>query len=90
MTPEVRNIDFFVSHENISVFKTVVELDCGVGGLGFKSPSSILLEKKPVLCHEWSGMMETHALYRKVGKKFSYGVVFDFAVEQPQLFRKLH
>ena len=35
-------------------------------------------------------MVETHALYRSVGKKIvSLGGVFDLAVEQPQLFRKL-
>ena len=39
--------------------------DCGVRGLGFKSPGSILiLEQKPVLYHEWSGMVGTYALYR--------------------------
>ena len=37
--------------------------DCGVGGVGFKSPGSIL-EQNPVLYHEWSGMDGTHALYR--------------------------
>ena len=29
----------------------------------------LLLEQKPVLYHEWSGMVETHSLYRSVGKK---------------------
>ena len=38
--------------------------NCVVRGLWFKSPGSILLEQKPVLYHEWSGMVETHALYR--------------------------
>ena len=45
---------------------------------------SASIEQKPVLYHEWSGMVETHALYRLVGeKKVSYGGVFDLAVEQP-------
>ena len=35
-------------------------------------------------------MVGTQALYRQVGKKIvSCGGVFDLAVEQPQLFRKL-
>ena len=39
--------------------------DCGVGALLFKSRVRILLlEQKPVLYHEWSGVVETHALYR--------------------------
>ena len=38
---------------------------------------------------EWSLMVETHALHRYVVKKSLVGV-FDLAVEQPQLFRKLH
>ena len=40
--------------------------DCGVRGLGFKSPSIFLLiEQEPVLYHECMviGMVETHALY---------------------------
>ena len=37
----------------------------------------LLLEQKPVLYDEWSGMMETHAQY------CYYGGVFDFSVEQP-------
>ena len=37
-------------------------------GLGFKSRARfLLLEQKPVLYHEWSGMVETHALYRLSG-----------------------
>ena len=35
-------------------------------------------------------MVGAHALYRQVGKKIvTSGGVFDLAVEQPQLFRKL-
>ena len=49
----------------------------------------LLLEQKPVLYHQWSGMVETCALYRQVGEKnITHGRVFDLAVEQPQLFRK--
>ena len=44
-------------------------------------PGSILLELKAVLYHEWSGMVETHALYRYVGFKVFYAGVFDLAVE---------
>ena len=64
--------------------------DCGVRGLGFKSPGSILTSRtETVLYHEWSGMVETHALCGSVGeKKVSYGGVFDLADEQPQRFRK--
>ena len=66
--------------------------DCGVRGLGFKSPSSILTSRT-----------ETSSLSRVVrdggdpfsvplsGQKIvSHGGVFDLAVEQPQLFRKLY
>ena len=46
--------------------------------------------QKPVLYHERSGMVGTQALYRQVGKIIvSCGGVFDLAIEQPQLFRKL-
>ena len=46
--------------------------DCGVRGFGFKSRARFLhLEKKPVLYHEWSGMVEAHALHRYVGEKKS-------------------
>ena len=34
-------------------------------------------------------MVGTHVLYHKWVKKVSCGGVFDLAVEQPQLFRKL-
>ena len=34
-------------------------------------------------------MVGTHALYRYMVKEVSCGGVFDLAVEQPQLFRKL-
>ena len=37
--------------------------DCGVIGHGFKSQARfLLLEPKPVLYHEWSGIVETNAL----------------------------
>ena len=65
--------------------------DCGVRGLGFKSPGSILTSRT-----------ETSSLSRVVNdgwdrcsvtlsdeKKVSCCGVFDLAVEQPQLFRKL-
>ena len=65
--------------------------DCGVRGLWFKSQGSILTSRT-----------ETSSLLRVVrdgwdpcsiplsgGKKVSYGAVFDLAVEQPQLFKKL-
>ena len=41
--------------------------DCGVRGLGFKSPGSILTSRTGTIkfsYHEWSGMVGTHALYR--------------------------
>ena len=38
--------------------------DCGVRGRGLKSQSRFFFqEEKPVLYHEWSGMVETHSLY---------------------------
>ena len=52
----------------------------------------LLQEPQRVFYHEWSEMAETQALYREVGEKKSslaHGV-FDLAVEQPQLLRKLH
>ena len=52
----------------IVMTQPVVELvvtDCGVRGLGCKSPGSILTSRiEPVLYHEWSGMVGTHALCR--------------------------
>ena len=49
----------------------------------------LLLEQKPVLCHEWSGMVKTCSVPLSGWKK-SPAVVSSMAVEQPQLFRKLH
>ena len=39
--------------------------DCGVRGLGFKSSGSILTSRTETsYFQEWSGMVDTHALYR--------------------------
>ena len=73
---------------NISLYVLGRVTDCGVRGLGFKSRARfLLLEQKQVRYHEWSGMVESPALYRYVAEKKSPTV--ELAVEQPQLFRKL-
>ena len=46
--------------------------DCGVRGLGFKSLGSIISSRTETSSkHEWSGMMETNALYRSMGENKS-------------------
>ena len=51
-------------------------------------PGSILTSRTETSSlHEWSGIVET--MLCRV-KKVSYGEVFDLAIEQPQLVRKLH
>ena len=62
LNPTILSSSFHSAHGRVT--------NCGVSGLGFKSPGSILLlEQKPFLYHEWSGMAKTHDLYRKVGDK---------------------
>ena len=67
--------------------------DCGVRGLGFKYPCSILTSRTEtnslsrVVRDGWDP--RSNALIKWV-KKVPCGGVFDMAVEQPQLFRKLN
>ena len=64
-----------------------------VRGLGFKSPGSILTSRTETssLSRVVRDGWDPCSLYREVGeKKVSRGGVIDLAVEQPQLFRKLH
>ena len=65
--------------------------DCGVRGLVFKSPGSILTsgtENSSIsrLVRDAGDPFSVPLSGRKI---VSYGEVFDLAVEQPQLFRKL-
>ena len=49
----------------------------------------LLLEQKPVLYHEWSGMVIISTFSVPLsGKIVSDDGVFDLTVKQPQLFRK--
>ena len=65
--------------------------DCGVRGVGFKSQGSILTSTTDSLsCTSSQGWLEPMLCTGKWVKKMaSCGGVFDLAVEQPQLFRKL-
>ena len=66
--------------------------DCWVRGLWFKSPGSILTSRTETSSLSrvvWDGLRPMLCTGKWVKKIVSYGGVFDLAVQQPQLFRKL-
>ena len=65
--------------------------DCRVRGLRFKSPGSILTSRTETssLITSGQGWLGPMLCTIKRGEKVSCGGVFDLAIEQPQLFRKL-
>ena len=58
--------------------------DCGVRGIGFKSPGSILTSRT-----ETNSLSRVLCTGKWVKNIIACGGVFDLADEQPQLFRKL-